>query len=266
MAGDTGPNSPLSINWKFVWRLGVPAKVRIFLWRVLFSCLPTMKAPRTCRAEVNGCCPICHNLPEDDFHALVSCPWTISVWSLSSIGSYLESSGTFAEWWNNMTHRRDRNEVELVAAILWCLWQNRYDVVWNGNCIVRNSNDVVLDVVHGILNGRYSPIESEAMEIREALSWVKSKNLSNVIFESDALVVIEALHNTEHDYSCLGLIVEDCRTLARNIQSCNFVFVKRSANQAVHALALEIFYMSGLVRWITPSPTLISNIISFDLV
>ncbi|XP_073137573.1 uncharacterized protein [Henckelia pumila] len=130
---DTSPNSP-SINWKFVWRLGIPAKVRNFIWRVLSSCLPTMQAFLTLRVEVNNCCPICHNLPEDDFHALVSCPWARSVWNISSIGSYFNSSCTFADWWINITHRRNQNDVELATAILWCLWQNRNDVVWNGKC------------------------------------------------------------------------------------------------------------------------------------
>ncbi|XP_073152648.1 uncharacterized protein [Henckelia pumila] len=177
---------------------------------------------------------------------------------------------------------------------MWCVWQNRNDVVWNSRCkiatvvfqsaldiqsqwikakqdsaghslvktqlgfpswkrppenvlkcnveaavfessshigygcIVRNSDDVVIDATYGTLMRRFNPTTAEALSIKEALSWLKSVDCSQIIVESDALLVIKALNNSEPDSSSLSLIVEDCKILARDFSSCHFVFVFRS--------------------------------------
>lgn len=133
-------------------------------------------------------------------------------------------------------------------------------------CIVRNSCGVVVDASFGNIVGSFSPTLAEALSIREALSWLLSLHFSNIVIESDALVVIQALNNPVPDSSSLGVIVEDCKFLARNFSSCHFVFVYRSANQAAHALATEAVSLSGLVGRSVPSPTLISDVILPDLV
>lgn len=40
------------INWKLIWKLKVQGKIRIFLWRALSSCLPTLTALQGRRVEV----------------------------------------------------------------------------------------------------------------------------------------------------------------------------------------------------------------------
>lgn len=101
-------------------------------------------------------------------------------------------------------------------------------------CIVRNSLGVVVDAIFGNLVGSFSPTLAEALTVREALSWLLSLGFSDNVIESDTLVVVDVLNNLVFDSSSLGLIVEDCKILARQFSSCLFVFVYRSANQAAH--------------------------------
>lgn len=115
----------------------------------------------------------------------------------------------------------------------------------------------MLDAVIGTIRGSFYPSLAEALSIREALSWMHSLAYSDIVIESNALVVIEALNNPISDNSSLGLIVDNRKLLARNFSSSQFVFIYRSANQVVNALAGEAVSTSGLLGKVILSPTLI---------
>lgn len=78
------PNS--QVNWKHLWKLKVPAKVRNFIWRVCSKCLPTRLALLSRHVDVPLTCPVCNLEPESDYHALIACPKAKKVWPLTSIG------------------------------------------------------------------------------------------------------------------------------------------------------------------------------------
>ncbi|XP_073138172.1 uncharacterized protein [Henckelia pumila] len=279
------------VNWLRVWRLKLPAKIRNFIWRILSNCLPTMTTLRRRRVDVLEWCPICRQEPEIDLHALVLCPTIRGVWSLTSLGSYMGSTNSFIDWWNNLVSSNDSTDIKIAAAVLWSIWLNRNDVVWNGKhkpqmrelnsvpkhnydtywrkppphflkcnvdaaifndpprmgfgCLVRDEHGSVVAASHGCIFGISDPTLAKALSIREALSWLKELNLSNLIVESDALLVIQALKNKASDISSLDLIVEDCKSLVSDLHSCSFVFVRRSANQAVHLLARAVGSMKN---------------------
>ncbi|XP_073119607.1 uncharacterized protein [Henckelia pumila] len=115
-------------------------------------------------------------------------------------------------------------------------------------CIIRDSSGVVIKAICGCFPGIFTSIMAEAMSIREALSWLKELNISNVIVESDALLVVNAFHSSAIDVSGVGLLMEDCRFLASELLSCSLSFVYRSANQAAHRLARSARSLSDSVR------------------
>ncbi|XP_073120389.1 uncharacterized protein [Henckelia pumila] len=286
---------------KFLSRAG---KVRNFLWRTLLNFLPTMTARKYRKVDVFEWCPICHHEPEDPLHALVSCPLILNIWSLTSIGSHVSNVSSILEWWNNLVISSNSSEIIVATEIMWSVWKNRNDVVWNRKgkspamifysamelrtcwvgitsqttqppsfqlqnafsrwtppptthlkcnvnvdvalftkpphmgfeCLLRNSGGTVLAAIHGRILGFHEPTIAEEKGIREALRWIKRQQLSHIIFESDSLLFINALQDSSPNLFHLGLIVDDCKYLARDLQSCSFVFVKRSANHAAHAL------------------------------
>lgn len=132
-------------------------------------------------------------------------------------------------------------------------------------CVVHNSFGVVLDAIFGKFRGSFCPSLAEAISIREALSWMHNLGYSNVVVESDVMVVIDALNNTISISSSLGLIVDDCKSLVRIFLSCQFVLAYRSENQAVHALAREAVPTPVLLGRVVLSPTLISVVTIPDL-
>ena len=98
----------------------------------------------------------------------------------------------------------------------------------------------------------------EALGVREALSWIKRRQWSNVVVETDSLLVVQALRANMGMTSYFGNIIDDCKLLLRDLVSVSVYFVKRSANEAANALARSSSVLAErtLVRENFPSSVL----------
>lgn len=112
--------------------------------------------------------------------------------------------------------------------------------------------------------GDFSPKIAEALAFCEALSWIKSKGLSNVVFELDSLQVVQASVRKRKDLSYFGDVLEECFHICKDLRSHLIKFVKRSANMAAHRLAREAISMSERIEFSTV-PAFLSNVIFQDL-
>lgn len=55
-------------NWMFIWRLKIPHKVKLLLWRVARGCLRTRMNLRRMHVPCEDQCPMCDDGVEDDMH------------------------------------------------------------------------------------------------------------------------------------------------------------------------------------------------------
>lgn len=74
------------------------------------------------------------------------------------------------------------------------------------------------------------------MGVHEALSWIKEKGRIRVIVESDCLTVIQSVRSNYTMVSYFGSIIEDCKTLLKELRSVSLLFIRRSANKVAHAI------------------------------
>jgi hypothetical protein len=75
-------NSHLKVEgqWKKLWKLKVPNKVRIFLWRVLRGCLPVRARLLAKGVHCDPKCPCCGEYEENEWHCFVGCMAAQEVW------------------------------------------------------------------------------------------------------------------------------------------------------------------------------------------
>lgn len=66
--------------WKGICRLGVPQKIKHFLWRVVREVLPTKINLCKRQVVVDGMCVQCRDSAEDSIHALWFCDSAKSIW------------------------------------------------------------------------------------------------------------------------------------------------------------------------------------------
>lgn len=62
-------------------------------------------------------------------------------------------------------------------------------------------------------------------------------SLTNVLIESDCLIVVQAVTSSMAMFSPFGLLVKDCRALLSMLCNVSLHFVKRSANNVAHSIA-----------------------------
>ena len=88
-------------------------------------------ALRTKRVAITESCPICSNSAEDILHALIKCPGAKEVWRTLSLGDISALVNSFGEWWLQVLQNRDLDVVNMTTMIVWNLWNNRNNLVWN---------------------------------------------------------------------------------------------------------------------------------------
>ncbi|XP_074322699.1 uncharacterized protein LOC141659673 [Apium graveolens] len=105
--------------------------------------------------------------------------------------------------------------------------------------VARDHEGTMLEAASSCRPGSLHPELAEIIGIREALSWIKNKNWSSTVVESDCLGAIQAIRCSSINLSYLGRVVDECRKLLDDLESRNvsLKFVKRSANMVAHYLA-----------------------------
>ncbi len=81
--GDSCNRTQHQCVWKALWKLKMPNKVKIHLWRACMGALPTRFSLRRRRVLADPICPICSGEDETTTHALWSCPYAGTIWALA---------------------------------------------------------------------------------------------------------------------------------------------------------------------------------------
>ena len=59
--------------WKFLWRLNLPLKVKLFMWKACHNWIPTHVNLANHGVQLNTVCPLCLKSNETSLHALWFC-------------------------------------------------------------------------------------------------------------------------------------------------------------------------------------------------
>lgn len=105
--------------------------------------------------------------------------------------------------------------------------------------IVRNHEGALVEAQSRCCPGNAKPEIAEALGIREALSWLKEHDHSDVDVETDCLVPVQAIRGPSILLSYFGRIIEDCKALVEVFKGrkVSVKFVKRSANHVANFIA-----------------------------
>ncbi|KAK2661401.1 hypothetical protein Ddye_007934 [Dipteronia dyeriana] len=63
----------IEARWKFLWRIEIPLKNKLFIWKACHNFLPTMVNLASHKVSVNSMSQICQHAPELTMHALWGC-------------------------------------------------------------------------------------------------------------------------------------------------------------------------------------------------
>jgi hypothetical protein len=84
--------SSLNPIWKTIWKLKIPGKVTIFIWRALHGIILVKCILAIRHIGTSGACPVCSQGPEDIYHLLFLCPATKEIWQSLGLDQVIEEA------------------------------------------------------------------------------------------------------------------------------------------------------------------------------
>ncbi|GMN43800.1 hypothetical protein TIFTF001_012998 [Ficus carica] len=120
--------------WRKLWRLPIPPKTCLFVWRAFHEILPTMVSLRHRGIDCDILCPRCKDVMESSSHAIFDCPTSCAVWRMSRFWEKIEDrrARSFADFLRVLSTEVSSVDLALVCWLAWKLWSERNKVVHGG--------------------------------------------------------------------------------------------------------------------------------------
>ena len=106
---------------------------------------------------------------------------------------------------------------------------------------------------------------AEALAMKEGLSLAVHKGCNNVIMESDSLETVEACTGDEVWWNESSVIFTDCVDLDSSVQTIQFKYCPREANQVAHEIAKSSFSTRSSCNWDDEPPSFLLSVIISDV-
>jgi hypothetical protein len=120
---------------KYLWKLKVPLKIRIFMWFLNRKVLLTKD--NLAKRKWTGCtkCVFCDS-KESIEHLFIRCPFASLLWRVIyftfNIPAPTNIKNLFGKWLNGID-KIVKEQIRIgVCALLWAIWNCRNDIVFNG--------------------------------------------------------------------------------------------------------------------------------------
>ncbi|KAM6585542.1 hypothetical protein CsatB_012544 [Cannabis sativa] len=150
---------------------------------------------------------------------------------------FFDNKGDGAELWTKPGNNHIKINVD--AALFPQEHSYGYGIV------ARDSTGHLIEAKTGYFEGDLDASTVEALSIKEALSWIKSKNWQNVEIESDSMISVQGIRGNQMINSLFGLILHDCQILLSSLPFVSLRFIRRSANRVAHVVARHSRFLSG---------------------
>jgi hypothetical protein len=124
-------------GWSSLWRIQAPPKTKHLLWRICRECLPTRSRLRNRYVPCPEECPLCLSHVEDEYHVFFNCGAVREAWNVMDLAnviqSRLHSFNNIRDCIFDMCRHGSGFEASKAAVLMWFIWQNRNNNVWNDN-------------------------------------------------------------------------------------------------------------------------------------
>jgi hypothetical protein len=112
-------------------KIHAPPKAKHLLWRICRGCLPT----RASLQERHVPCPLCDHMTEDDWHVICDRVVSVQARQATCIDMQLpprfQNATSASDLIFNICANEDKDTADVFAMLVWTLWNNRNNKVWN---------------------------------------------------------------------------------------------------------------------------------------
>ena len=124
-AASSSDRSEQDLFSKRIWRLCVPNKIKLFLWRVCSNALPTKENLKRRKILDNAKCSACLLAQESTFHAIWSCELLHQIWT--PCFGWVRTEHHRIQEVQELIHLVEQQieNLELFAVMAWFIWNHR---------------------------------------------------------------------------------------------------------------------------------------------
>ncbi|CAN1269326.1 LINE-1 retrotransposable element ORF2 protein [Linum perenne] len=120
-----------AVDWKWLWQLDIPSKVKFFLWRGCRNILPTRRNLNRRNCSDTGLCLGCGESEETTEHMLLHCPRIRTFWEeVDPSIRDLDEESTFKDWLMQVKNKLQPAAIIKTIGCCWTIWKQRNDLVF----------------------------------------------------------------------------------------------------------------------------------------
>jgi hypothetical protein len=127
-------NSDIQFLHKYIWKLKVPLKIRIFMWFLHRKVILTKDNLFKRKWKGDSACCFC-NQAETIQHLFFSCPLAQIIWRIVHFALNIPAPSSidhmFGNWLTGANKSEKRNIRVGACALLWAIWNTRNDYIFN---------------------------------------------------------------------------------------------------------------------------------------
>lgn len=124
-----------SKGWGRLWKIQVPQKIKIFLWRVCRNNIPVRNMLRGKGVNTTILCPLCGIDVEHLRHICLECNYAKGCWNELGMGFDTSQILSCSDWLLQTLATESVGKLAQIATILWGIWSARNMRVWQDKIV-----------------------------------------------------------------------------------------------------------------------------------
>ncbi|KAL8134789.1 hypothetical protein AgCh_009705 [Apium graveolens] len=124
-----------SNGWSNLWKLDLPHKLKLFLWRFCRNNVPVRSRLSSKGVSLPLNCPMCNLTVEDLLHVFFTCPFAIACWQHMGMSYDLFTEMSPSSWLLTKLASSSSDEILNIARVLWGVWFFRNQRVWENKSV-----------------------------------------------------------------------------------------------------------------------------------
>lgn len=109
-------------GWTGLWRLDIPQKIKIFIWRFCRDNIPVRIRLSNKGVYLPISCPICNVDVEHLLHLFFECPFARNCWNAHNLVYDMHDVQSAPQWVLNKLETAKHEEAVNICIILWGIW------------------------------------------------------------------------------------------------------------------------------------------------
>ncbi|KAL5560804.1 hypothetical protein UlMin_037015 [Ulmus minor] len=277
------PSSSTSFHtswWKKFWRLRIPPKIRIFLWKAYYNWIPSLvnlakhgtleslkvlcdssarfKLPPQCDLKeflltANDC------LSLENLEFLCVLLWRI--WFRRNKWIHEQTWLDDESWANNPWQAPTFGWVKVNSNAAWCSKQKKFGL----GTIIRDFTGKVLGSVATPISSSVFVAVAESWALERGAALAKQLSFSEVVLESDCLAVTKTLDLITVIASEINYVFDSIYEICSDFHLYKFSNTQRIGNQVAHNLARLALSLENEKIWLMGIPESINHFVIVDM-